>query len=305
MDGKKEWAVDFDRKIAYDDLDLKIQIGNLLISVLYIRYVPTKPNLYIKYHCHSSYELHFIKYGKGNLIADGKSYEIGPGTFYLTGPQVYHEQRTYDRDPMAEFCINFELTVLKRNTAKSDYFFQIEAQEIAKVLRDTHFWFGQDECNNVALFETIMEELEHKITGYHHSVRNCVSQIIINAVRCYTNHKMADYKLPQRTLNEKREQLLSSLFNQNVSDLSLAHLADQLGVSKRQASRIIQKYYQLNFKEKHTGDRLELAKNLLLTTDLPIELVAEKAGFTSTSYFCKKFKESWGATPSQFRKQGP
>ncbi len=48
---------------------------------------------------------------------------------------------------------------------------------------------------------------------------------------------------------------------------------------------------------------LERAKNLLATTDMPIDEVAEASGFASVPWFDKVFKQFVGRTPSTFRRQ--
>lgn len=48
--------------------------------------------------------------------------------------------------------------------------------------------------------------------------------------------------------------------------------------------------------------RIAAAKRLLLTTDDILDIVAEKSGFCSTTYFCTCFKKSVGVSPSRYRK---
>lgn len=47
--------------------------------------------------------------------------------------------------------------------------------------------------------------------------------------------------------------------------------------------------------------RMEQAYNLLTTTDLPVNIVAGKCGFTSSSYFAKCFKTRYGMLPTSLR----
>lgn len=49
--------------------------------------------------------------------------------------------------------------------------------------------------------------------------------------------------------------------------------------------------------------RLEAARDLMNTTDLNISQIVYTIGFTSRSYFSKIFKEKYGMTPHEFRKQ--
>lgn len=49
--------------------------------------------------------------------------------------------------------------------------------------------------------------------------------------------------------------------------------------------------------------RLEEAKQILETTDLPIESVAHEVGYEDSSYFGRLFRKSVGLTPAQYRKR--
>ena len=49
-------------------------------------------------------------------------------------------------------------------------------------------------------------------------------------------------------------------------------------------------------------ERIKLAENLLLTTDLNVETIAMQIGFSSQSYFSKTFKKINGVSPVQFKK---
>ncbi len=49
--------------------------------------------------------------------------------------------------------------------------------------------------------------------------------------------------------------------------------------------------------------RLEAAGNLLARTDLPLVDIAVRTGFQYISYLSKSFKESFGLTPSQYRRR--
>jgi transcriptional regulator GlxA family with amidase domain len=49
--------------------------------------------------------------------------------------------------------------------------------------------------------------------------------------------------------------------------------------------------------------RLESARDMLKNSDLNISQVVYSIGFSSRSYFSKIFKEKYGITPNQFKKQ--
>ena len=48
---------------------------------------------------------------------------------------------------------------------------------------------------------------------------------------------------------------------------------------------------------------LEKAKDILITTDKPIECISDVLRFSSTSYVRKKFKQYFNMTPTEMRKR--
>lgn len=49
--------------------------------------------------------------------------------------------------------------------------------------------------------------------------------------------------------------------------------------------------------------RLEETKQILETTDLPVEAVANEVGYEDASFFGRLFKRNVGLTPAQYRKR--
>lgn len=286
----------------FDSLDIKVHLESLKINVLFIRFWPgTRP--YIRNHCHGTYELHFIPQGKGILHTLERDYAIVPGTFFLTGPGIYHSQSSDPTDPINEYCINFDIETVQ-DESTSNLHYDNEMKEIAVVLQKTHFWFGKDDYNSTELFEKIYSELTERIMGYYPVVKACIAQIVINAARSYLNGRKSSYNIPARTAGDKRKLVLDGyLYYKYNTEFSMEDVARDLGVTVRQLDRIVKEYYSMTFKEKLISVRLEVAKDLLQSTKLSISEVAEKVGFTSDWYFSKTFKKKLGMSPSGFRKQ--
>lgn len=66
-------------------------------------------------------------------------------------------------------------------------------------------------------------------------------------------------------------------------------------------SYLFKKELNQNFSDFLWNLRLEKAKELLLTTDLPIDVVSLSVGYLNASSFRRKFKQAIGVSPSQFR----
>lgn len=85
-------------------------------------------------------------------------------------------------------------------------------------------------------------------------------------------------------------------------ELSIDSIAEALGMSAAHVCRLYKQHTLHTILEEIVGRRMEKARELLLSTDLSIVEIAEKAGFSNSNYFYKAFKTENGVTPSDFRK---
>ena len=106
-------------------------------------------------------------------------------------------------------------------------------------------------------------------------------------------------------VNESRYIIISSLVKMSATrgnDITLTTVADALCLSKKQASRIVSKYYGKTLSEVVTEEKLNYAAYLLKNTAYSIYDVAFESNFHSYSYFCRRFTEKFGCVPLSYRK---
>lgn len=83
--------------------------------------------------------------------------------------------------------------------------------------------------------------------------------------------------------------------------LSCEQISDRVGLSTRQLERLFRQHLNSSPTNYYMSLRLEFARQQLKSTRLPIQTVAKKAGFTSTSYFSRCYKKQFGLTPREAR----
>ncbi len=83
--------------------------------------------------------------------------------------------------------------------------------------------------------------------------------------------------------------------------LSLEEIATQLHISPYHLSHVFKKVTGKSISSYWQAQRLDVARRLLVSGNSILE-AAEKAGFSSQSYFCRAFQKQFGTTPSQYRK---
>ena len=93
-----------------------------------------------------------------------------------------------------------------------------------------------------------------------------------------------------------------ALIDQGALDRGdVAALADRLGVGARHLSRLFAEHLEASPLQVALSRRVQRAKRLLDATELPIALVATRAGFPSTRCMSAAFARLYGRPPSTFR----
>lgn len=88
-----------------------------------------------------------------------------------------------------------------------------------------------------------------------------------------------------------------------MKSISLSDVADYLQISDAYLSRLFKEEVGINFKEYLTHHRIQVAKELLLSTHYDLALIGEKIGYSSSTQFIRVFKSIENMTPKEFRRQ--
>ena len=113
-----------------------------------------------------------------------------------------------------------------------------------------------------------------------------------------------------RLVRETRGAVKRSALSQEIEKYIVRHisekitaedLADAFSLSKRQIFRVFQNEFQMTMTEYVTREKLRRAAILLQTSKYSISQICDMYGFSSQSYFAKRFSEIYGFTPSEFR----
>ena len=87
------------------------------------------------------------------------------------------------------------------------------------------------------------------------------------------------------------------------SDLSLVSLSGMLDVSPNHLSACIKKYAGETFINILIRRRMEAARELLTSSDLKIQEIAQRCGYTDQHYFSYCFKKYCGVSPNAMRQE--
>lgn len=85
--------------------------------------------------------------------------------------------------------------------------------------------------------------------------------------------------------------------------VTLEDVSEHVNMSVYYLSKVFKKEMNINFITYITDRKIEIAKDMLLYTDVPISNIAIELSYNEANYFSKAFKKKVGITPSQYREK--
>ena len=108
----------------------------------------------------------------------------------------------------------------------------------------------------------------------------------------------------EENMEDPSEQIIT-VIRQNLSspDLNRQLIADVVHMHPDYISNLFHKKTGVSLSNYILNERLKASKVMLVTSDLTLQQISAKAGFSSPTYFHRQFKRSFGITPQQYRRE--
>ena len=125
-----------------------------------------------------------------------------------------------------------------------------------------------------------------------------VKKYILNLSEESSNSIYDDNEKTNVTAIKLAKQYIINNFNKNIT---LKEVADEVFLSQNYLSELFKKEMGEGFYDFLSRYRIQVAKDLLLTTNLRVYEVAQNVGYNDSITFGRAFKKLTGATPNSFR----
>lgn len=143
-------------------------------------------------------------------------------------------------------------------------------------------------------------------TSYYPKPRLFHEKLIRNIIKT-AEERMSDNKLPSgKFTNAELEALykVSSIIEKDLQQHhSISSLAMFSGLNRQKLTTGFASLFGQTIYTYYLSKRMQLAKDLLTKSDLPIKQVARKAGYRNSTNFSIAFKKFYGITPGEARKK--
>ncbi len=112
----------------------------------------------------------------------------------------------------------------------------------------------------------------------------------------------AEERLP--AFDSRLQELFYFIDNHLDEKLSLARLAKEVYLSESHLSLLFRQNIKMSPMEFVRKKRMQKARELLLTTDIPLKEIAELIGFQDQTQLSRAFRQTVGVSPIEYRKKG-
>jgi len=144
--------------------------------------------------------------------------------------------------------------------------------------------------------EKIFVRLEHEIREHTPAGQRTAATTAYELLSLACGYTQKTGSMVQRAIESTRHRFSEPGFNVN-------ELARQLNVNRSQLSRTFKERTGTTLIDFITAQRIQHALSLLKETNISIEEISRRSGYTDPDYFARTLRKSIGVSPSEFRRR--
>lgn len=272
---------------------------NIIIS-RHDRYVPVKP------HLHDWIELSYMYSGSCDQVINGKTHiSLKKGQMLILESGVPHSIGNTGED---DILIN----LLMDRGFFTDAFFNHFSQEnillkfllnaiSEKTAHDNYMLFHSENSERIELFmrELMIEFLSPPSENSVDIVDSLINLIFLELVGVYRSETICS----EMKVGKNNVISILKYIENNYKTCTLTSVAEFFNMNPNYLSALLKKSIGYSFKELILHHRFAYVTMMLSNTKIPVDEIILAAGYENTTYFYKKFKETYGCSPRQYREK--
>jgi len=264
-------------------------------------------------------EVHHILEGTLHLRVDNETVEAGPGAMLLVPPgRVQHLAASRDTlisktaseacMPVRDGMLFVDVTDGKEPTLRI---------ACGAVVPDPNGSYGPleslirpvaENLSDVAVvsaaFAALLEEVAAPTEGTRALTSALMKACLVVLLRRHLQTSRTAGTAPALFQDGRLGRAITAVLDRPAAEHSVTSLAKEAGMSRSAFAREFKAALDLTPMDYVSRVRLNLARRLLLSTGIRVEIVAATVGFNSRSHFSRVFREYYGTDPSSLRKSG-
>ncbi|MBZ9536733.1 helix-turn-helix transcriptional regulator [Cytobacillus oceanisediminis] len=252
------------------------------------------------------YELLYVQHGEIEVYMYEKKYRLTSGQLIYFPAGVYHTVKVLT-NPYATF-LGIHFDYFNELDVKSDHDIIVKENDIVekRFCLEPHFEDTQQFLRQpftphskvISLMGSLIDEFTEQKRGYLISCKGILLQLISLLLRTYDNNQDEVSEA-----NQKNISFLIQIIEENYNeDWSNQQLSKIVNLNEDYMTRLFKRVTGTTPNKFLQDIRHKKAKQFLRETDLSIEEIGEKIGYSNIHYFSRLFKKWEGISPLSYRK---
>ena len=237
-------------------------------------------------HYHNYYELFYLEYGECNYTIENNIFKVRANQLLIVSPLTMH---------IASYTKKSSRKIISFST---DFVAPVFINHLAK--NENPYVFYNDKSKNLLeLLDNITKELQSPDIFSKKAAQSYLTIMLKHILRFPSDSSFFRSDVEIHTPVYK---LLDYVQSNYQNDISLKDLSDLLGYTPNYISKLFSSTIGMSFKKYLFMQRIKTAESLLLDSNMTITEIAYAVGFNDSNYFSTAFKNKYGITPSEYRK---
>lgn len=259
----------------------------------------------IPLHVHEFIELTYVFRGKSEMIINNQKITLYEGMIAMIDAFTPHSVHASTKEDII-LCITLKkdylspkfLSRLSSNSVISDFLLNL----LVKNRQSNQFLIFNTGRNN-----NIIEVINHIVWEYFNK-RIYSEEIIDSYLIIFFSELIREDEINKQFIHipdATNHTLIDFLqyIEDNYKDCTLTTMARHFNFHPNYLSNLLKKGTGKSFKDLLQLQKMSKASLMLINSNIPIPDIVDEIGYSSVAFFYKKFKELYGMTPNDYRKE--
>lgn len=247
-------------------------------------------------HCHQEMEILKVRKGILEMTVENQEYCLKPGEICIIPPFVSHSIGQSGQEDQ-RLAILLDMKMAGGWSRERSEWMWLEEEMRGRKLYSGE-WEEETTREAGELIELLYQEQQNKGFAWQFAVQTLVCRLLL---LCLRRTPVQEKKQKSGEMNKLKD-ILAYIALHYCTDLTLGSCAQAVGFNSTYLSRYFSKSMGLTFQEYVKRLRIDRAKWLLMTEDIPVTEVCYQSGFRDIKTFNKLFRSESGMSPTEFRK---
>jgi AraC-like DNA-binding protein len=236
-------------------------------------------------HYNNFYIINIVKSGNGSLETRGKFYNLTKNDAFITYPNELSILTADSKDPweLCFFAFNGKAAVdlLQRTIFKDDVItVPLKDNSLSNDILDATDFMNNHSYSEFLTFKYLFKFLTH-----------------------FDSHTSFPIKQAENREQKYVAEIKKYIQANYIESIKVADIADKLSINRSHLYRIFKNEIGMGVEDYIVSIRINHAKVLLKSTEFPVTTVAHRVGYKNYTTFFKRFKQTVGITPLEYRQR--